>query len=383
MRRCSLAVALVAVSAAAFAGVKVGEPAPDLRLDLLLPDRPAADATLQALAGKAVVLEFWATWCGPCVAAIPHLNDLATKFNGRPVVFLSVTDEARPVVEEFLKKRPIQGWVGIAKTSKLSESYGVEGIPATFLIDAAGKLAAELYPEQLNAAVIEDLLAGRPVKAPPGMSFDFSVKRPDDSAGPAPLLDMIIRPASTSATGMSSGKGKLVMKGGELTWFLSYVYQMPRSRVVGEGLSDHTRYDLSLSLPGASPAAFNALARELLCAAFKVKAGSETRDTDVWVLTAPNGKPAGLAESDGYGGSSWNSGNGKIRMTNCNMADLARAMESAVNKPVVDETGVAARYNIELTYDSPGGLPEAIRKLGLRMEPARRPIEFLVVTPAR
>jgi len=69
-----------------------------------------ANATLHALAGKAVVLEFWATWCAPCVAAIPHLNELATQFKDRPVVFLSVSDETPSVVEAFLQKHPIDGW---------------------------------------------------------------------------------------------------------------------------------------------------------------------------------------------------------------------------------------------------------------------------------
>jgi len=95
MRFHPLAIAIVAVVAQCEADVKVGEPAPEISLDLLLPERPVADVILHALAGKAVVLEFWATWCGPCIAAIPHLNDLAAKFENRPVVFLAVTDEAR------------------------------------------------------------------------------------------------------------------------------------------------------------------------------------------------------------------------------------------------------------------------------------------------
>jgi uncharacterized protein (TIGR03435 family) len=376
-----LLIALLAVSAHGFERPKVGQPALEIALDLLLPERPVADATLPALTGKAVVLEFWATWCGPCVEAIPHLNELAVRFKDRPVVFLSVTNEDRAVVEAFLKKRPIQGWVGIAKGKKLGESYGVEGIPDTFLIDPARKIAANLFPNMLKPEMIEDLIAGRPVKAPSRPSFNLTVKRPDDAGGPAPLADLLLRPSAGTGSGMSSSREKLAMQNGQRRWFFSFVYQTPINRVIGEGVADQARYDLSVSLPGASSAAVNSLARELLCAAFKVKAGRETRDADVLILTAPGGKPAGLTENDGGGGSGWNTGNRKLQMTNGGMSELAAAAESVLQKPVLNETGIGARYDITLTYENPDRLLDAVRKLGLAIEPARRPIEFLVVTP--
>jgi thiol-disulfide isomerase/thioredoxin len=58
------------------------------------------------LAGTAVVLDFWATWCGPCIKAIPHLNQLVDEFAGRPVRFISVTYEKEEVVRPVLAKHP-------------------------------------------------------------------------------------------------------------------------------------------------------------------------------------------------------------------------------------------------------------------------------------
>ena len=384
MRVGPLAAGLVAAVLPALAGVKPGEPAPEIALESIVPERPAADATLHGLAGKAVVLEFWATWCGPCVEAIPHLNDLATRFQDRPVVFLSVTDEERPAVEAFLKKRPMRGWIGFAKGDTLEKSYGVEGIPDTFLIDPGGKIAANLFPDQLQAEMIEDLVAGRPVKAPRRPTFDSLVARGAEPGAPAALADVLIRPsASMHGGGMFGGKDRLAMKGGEIRWFFSQVYQMPASRMAGDALEDHTRYDLSISIPGANPIAFSRIESELLCAAFHVKVARETRDADVLILAAPNGKPADLRESDGVGGPGWNTGNGKLQMTNGGLADLARAMESVVQKPVLDETHVGGRYNLTIEFANPEGLLDAVHKLGLRTEAARRPIEFLVVTKAQ
>jgi thiol-disulfide isomerase/thioredoxin len=92
---------------------KVGEQPPPLELKVLLQAQPGTKASWDALKGKVVVLEFWATWCGPCVAAISHLNELADHFKDRPVQFIAITDEDENIISPFLKKKPIHAWVGL------------------------------------------------------------------------------------------------------------------------------------------------------------------------------------------------------------------------------------------------------------------------------
>jgi uncharacterized protein (TIGR03435 family) len=154
--------------------------------------------------------------------------------------------------------------------------------------------------------------------------------------------------------------------------------------MTGEPLDDATIYDLSFSIPGVDPATFRSLVRDLVAGAFHIKVARETRETDVWVLAKTDVKPATLVEAAGTGGSSWNSGGGSLKLTNCAVSDLAGALESAARKPVLDETGVTGKYDFQLTYDKadPQGPVEAMRKLGFKVEPARRPVEFLVVTKA-
>ncbi len=352
------------------APTQVGDRAPEIHFDKLLPEQPAANASFEALAGKTVVLDMWATWCGACVAAIPHLNELAERFKDRPVVFLSVTDEEPAVVEAFLKKRPISGLVGVAHTESPMQRYSVETLSTTFLIDSAGKIAGSTDADMVNASMLEDLIAGRPL----------------------PPIDLMIRPLRTrNSISTWTGRNSLVMKGATLQSIISYLWDIKQSRMAGEPLHDAAMYDLSLSIPGAIPANFRSWARDVISAAFHLKVNRETRETEVWILAKTDVKPVTLLEpalaADSTAFYGWRPAvppavGGLLNLAYSAVTFIAQFIEAAVKKPVLDETGITGKYDFHLSYDKadPEGSIEAMRKAGFKVEPARRTIEFLVVT---
>ena len=141
--------------------VSKGEPAPQLALSGLLNAPVRELKSLEELKDKVVVLEFWATWCEPCVDNIPHFNELAEKFKDKPVVFIAVTDESAGDVSEFLKRTPLKSWVAPDAPASVFRSYRVYGLPHTVLIGRDLKAAAITYPTLVTEAVITDLLEGR------------------------------------------------------------------------------------------------------------------------------------------------------------------------------------------------------------------------------
>ena len=115
-----------------------GDQAPALAIEETLGDLVEGDADWATLEGKATVLEFWATWCAPCVQVIPHLNVLADDLPADDIRFISVTDEAEEVVAPFLESIPISGVVGLDLDRSVFRDYGVLAILTTFLVDKEG-----------------------------------------------------------------------------------------------------------------------------------------------------------------------------------------------------------------------------------------------------
>jgi thiol-disulfide isomerase/thioredoxin len=99
--------------------------------------------SIDSLAGKVVLIDFWATWCGPCREALPHMREIAHKFAGQPFVMISVsldTDEKK--WREFVAKNGMT-WIQYHEawsSSDVARLFNVNAIPATFSIDADGVL---------------------------------------------------------------------------------------------------------------------------------------------------------------------------------------------------------------------------------------------------
>ncbi|MDH4070209.1 MAG: redoxin domain-containing protein [Ignavibacteria bacterium] len=109
------------------------------------------------LAGRTIILEFWATWCSPCIKAIPHMNALQSVFDEQ-ILFLSITDESRSKVERFLQKTRMSSAVVIDNQRKTYTAYGVDAIPETFLIDSAGVVRWHGHPDELTEEGIREFL---------------------------------------------------------------------------------------------------------------------------------------------------------------------------------------------------------------------------------
>jgi thiol-disulfide isomerase/thioredoxin len=113
--------------------------------------------SLQDLKGKVVLVDFWATWCGPCREALPHMQQIAKKFQGQPLVIISVSlDSDKKKWKDFISKNRMN-WLNCRDGSfdgPMAKLFAVHAIPHTFTIDADGVL----QDEHVGDAAIEGKL---------------------------------------------------------------------------------------------------------------------------------------------------------------------------------------------------------------------------------
>ncbi len=162
LKRWALCISLAAVSWE-MSAAKLGDPAASLEIQTWAKGKP-----VDVKDGKSIyIVEFWATWCGPCKVSIPHLSELQKKFKDKGVVVVGVTDEPVSKVKPFVDKMGDQMAYVVAcdKDQKTSaaymEAYGQGGIPTAFVVGKNGKVLWLGHPMDGLDKVIEDVVNGK------------------------------------------------------------------------------------------------------------------------------------------------------------------------------------------------------------------------------
>lgn len=133
-------------SANAASAATAGAAAPDFTL----PEIGGKKVSLSEYKGKAVVLNFWATWCAPCKAEMPSLNELYLELRNKGLVVLAVAvDSSDKPVRSFAAENKLAFPVLIDKEKEVHfDSYAVMGLPTTFLIDKKGVIVERIIGER-------------------------------------------------------------------------------------------------------------------------------------------------------------------------------------------------------------------------------------------
>ena len=113
------------------------------------------EVSLADYQGQPVVLNFWATWCPPCRAEIPHFQDASIKYNGQAAIIGVDQGEPRTLVSDFAAEFGVTYPLLLDPDNDVNRQYQVQALPKTVFIDANG-VVREVFTGIINGAVLED-----------------------------------------------------------------------------------------------------------------------------------------------------------------------------------------------------------------------------------
>jgi len=379
-----------------------GTPAPPLQFTQLLQAPPGARADWAALRGKVVVLEFWATWCGPCVASMPHLNQLVAELDPAKFQFISVDDEDLKVVQEFLTKRKMAGWAGIDTTKEIFKRFGVISRPATIIVNGQGRVVAVTTPESLTAvyliAVADGKIAAAGGKSVKSVSMDdkpaaivakppaMMTKAPETPV--KPLYEVSLSKAPPDAQSwIYTGPGKhRILNGKSAGELLAIAYSVPKDRLFLTSPLPEGLYTLSAvwsSPEGNDDQHFASFIQAAIAYGLNLRIQPKTITRKAYVLKATEASKRLLIPQPAIRMSKRDYWAGHLMVINGSADDLATALEDGLEAPVVNETGIEGRFDAELEFpakDADAAKAALLKTTGLELIQEDRPIQMIEVS---
>jgi len=139
-----------------YKSLNIGQVAPQVKFNKVLDQKLAANF----YENKFLVLDFWATWCAPCIASFPHFNSLSNQFKSEKVIFATITDEPEITATTFFKRtqKKVDGFKLIDTSKFTNQAFGASSIPFCVVVDQKNKVrwqgnTADLTPQLLQEII--------------------------------------------------------------------------------------------------------------------------------------------------------------------------------------------------------------------------------------
>lgn len=338
------------------------------------------------LRGKVVVLDFWATWCAPCIEAIPHLNQLADQFRDKGVMFLAITDDDPDRLTSFLARRPINAIIGIDTERKNWKIFSVPSIPHTVLIAKDGRILGATLPGNITADVLRDALADKNPTLPPkegipsDLEWDEHIQWED---GVPPTMYAIIKPIQTLTSGAWPRPGHITADGVPLEVLVELAYETDPYHLDWQMPVGKSTYRAAFRVPDGREEQLFPYMRETLAEMFGVHASWKQESRDVYVLRRIDGHsalPDSRADKELV-----QMLRGEITLRHEPIAKLCEMLANSFDAIVLDETGLNGRYDFTIPYQprQRDVTVRALNDIGLDVVRAQRNVKILVVTPEK
>ena len=362
--------------------------APNLKFEKILNyDKESAD--LFEYKGKIVILDFWATWCAPCLKSFPHLESLQSEFP-EDLQVITVTSDNHSRINKFLTKFQTGLPIVIDTTRTIAKHFPHRSIPHTVVLDKIGTIKMITTPEKITKEHIKNILLGKSVQVKEKKdNLDFDPKKHllADNA----IFQFTITPYQEgSAMWSSFNNGRLFFFIFGLNTLHEKVRGFPFSTRTIWDVKDKSKYRwskqnaycLELIAPYKTEEEVLEFILDYVNNNFRLKSRVEKRKTLVKVLRRTN-FPLKLKEANLQTGAETSMSGRGFKASNTPIERLAEYLEEfkIVDNPVIDETGLTGNYEIDIPFyeEDPDNIYIELEKVGLELINAEREINMLIL----
>lgn len=376
------------------AQLKIGDTVSNIAFKAIL-NAPVSQIDMNHLKGKVVWLEFWATWCSPCVAAMDGLQNLQKIYKGKLQV-ITITSEKETRIKQFIHNRPSNLWFAIDTADAMRAYFPFRTIPHSILIDQNGVVVAITSPENITRQTIADVIAGRridlPVKKDVMVDSPWATYFPADSTVQSRFL---VQPKIDGLGSAYLGYQRdSVFRNRRISMLnlpLTNVYRIAYGDVPYGRIQELTPraieaekklYCMDIIVPKGHEADLKSYIIKQLSSNFDLQAAMEKQKKTVYVLTIADATKIAKLTKTTAKEKDFTADHSDFNGQDVKLGDLAGYLEGfgIVKLPVVDETGNNTSYDISLKYmpEKQGDLENALADLGLQLKKEERYIDVLV-----
>jgi uncharacterized protein (TIGR03435 family) len=360
-----------------------GTSAPPLDTLKLLQAPLGGRADWASLKGKVVVLEFWATWCSPCVASLPHFNQLVESLDPAKFQFISIDDEDLKAVQIFLIKKKMSGWVGVDASGAVFGLYGVESRPTTIIVDRNGKIVAVTEIDSVSAADLQAVAEGRDVAFKPTMEItETSVpSSPDAERSLFAVSVSKASPDAKTAIAKHPPTGTDLL-GEDADGLMTDVFNVFGNRYVLKDPLPEGRYDVRVNSVDVPQSMIDSVVQQAVLAALHLQIHSKTLTRPAYILRATDANKKLLSPSASTHAVKRGYWHGNFLLMNGTMDDLAYVLATGLENPVLNETGFEGTYDARFIVA--GGDVDSLNAvlketLGLELVPGNQEMSITVL----
>lgn len=354
---------------------------------------------------KPKFIEFWATWCGPCISFLPKYNQLQENYGGQ-IDFITISNESLEKVSKFLDKKEIKGFVALDDNNKTWEEFKIQGIPQTFLLDKNGIVQWQGHPSDLEEEKLKKLSSGIEFSEqfiqPKGIALtgfiesefkdienrkdSLIINMKSDSISLFLVRSRIDKGGWSIQANKSSESPSIAIIGGTLKSTITFLNNESFNRVITTQPLGKDRYDLKVSSNSLSYDEMIRKAIPIIEQRFNIKIEETTAMEEVYYASIIDENKYKTQNSytvfSKYLNKSGSSSDTSLKLKNRSLNDFVRSVELD-HKVLIDLSFDADKtcFSLDLVFDNVNEMFKQVEEqIGVRFVKGERPTKILQIS---